>query len=186
MVRGLPGSGKSYLTAELQKALGKEDVLVLDPDSIDLTAKEYREFSDELAKEGLDKAIHPFRWSRKLACDAAVAGKVVIWNQPFTNRGIFERLVAFIQNYAQERGVSLPVLLVEVEIGHDTAKARIAERKQAGGHGPSDGTFAQRVTEYESYADGFNTVVVHGEDDVTESAAKVLEALQEPAQTANE
>lgn len=179
MVRGLPGSGKSYLAAALENELSKDGVVVLDPDALDVTAADYLAFSKELDAEGLDKAIHPFRWSRKLACDAIAAGKIVIWNQPFTNRGVFERLVAFLEAHAKERNIHLPVLLVEVEIDPETAKARIAERKKAGGHGPSDNTFAHRVGEYESYADSFRAVVVNGKDDVATSLSAVMRALGE-------
>lgn len=181
MIRGLPGSGKSYLATELEKRLDREHVLILAPDAdtLDLTTKEYQSFSQELAKEGLDKAIHPFRWSRKMACDAISAHKIVIWNQPFTNRGIFERLITFLETYAHEHGIRLPVLLVEVELDPESAKTRIAKRKQAGGHGPSDDTFARRVSEHVSYADGYRNVSVHGEDDVAKSADTVIEALRE-------
>lgn len=177
MIRGLPGSGKSHLAAELAQALGKGDTVVLDPDALDVTDEAYLAFSRELDKDGLDRAIHPFRWSRKLACEAIAARKAVIWNQPFTNRGIFERLIAFLEEYARGQGISLPVLVVEVEIDPEAAKARIVRRKQDGGHGPSDGTFARRVSEYRSYADGFRTVTVQGEDDVKASINAVLQAL---------
>lgn len=184
MIRGLPGSGKSHLAAALADRLGKGDVTILDPDTIDLAAPDYAKFSKALDREGLDKAIHPFRWSRKLACDAIMAHKIVIWNQPFTNRGIFERLVAFLEGHAHEHGLHLPVLVVEVEIDHETAKERIARRKQEGGHGPSDNTFAQRAGEYQSYADGFKTIVVQGADEVGVSLAAVLRALKELGQEA--
>lgn len=183
MVRGLPGSGKSHLTAALADAIGQDDVVVLDPDTIDLQDVKYLKFSKTLEEEGLDKAIHPFRWSRKLACDAIVERKVVIWNQPFTNRGIFERLVAFLEAHAQENGLRLPVLVVEVEIDHETAKERIAKRKMAGGHGPSDTTFMHRASEYQSYADGFKTVIVQGKDNVAVSLSAVLRALEDLSKT---
>jgi len=179
MIRGLPGSGKSHLAAALADRLGRDDVVVLDPDTIDLADTQYLEFSKALEREGLDKAIHPFRWSRKLACDAILAHKIVLWNQPFTNRGIFERLVAFLEGCAHEHGLHLPVLVIEVEIDHEVAKERIARRKQDGGHGPSEGTFAHRAKEYQSYADGFKTVVVQGTDDVAVSLAAVLRALED-------
>src|SRR5690606_32402457 len=95
------------------------------------------------------------------------------------NRGIFERLVAFIEAHAHEHGVQLPVLVVEVEIDHQTARERIAKRKMDGGHGPSDNTFAHRASEYQSYADGFTTVIVQGKDDVSESLSAVLRALED-------
>ncbi len=177
MVRGLPGSGKSFLSEAVAKEIDPENVLILDPDTINLNNKTYQSFSSELTKEGLDEAIHPFRWSRKMACDAVVEGKIVIWNQPFTIRGIFDRLVLFIRNHAEENGIDLPVLLVEIDIDHDKAKRRIADRKQAGGHGPTDRTFARRADEYESFADDYETVTLHGENDINQSVKMVLDAL---------
>lgn len=186
MIRGLPGSGKSYLADALRKRLGLQNVFIADPDTADLTGEEYRLYSNELAKEGLDKAIHPFRWSRKLACDAISARKIVIWNQPFTIRGIFDRLVAFLQAYAHEHNIRLPVLLVEVEIDHAVAKERIAKRKQSGGHGPSAATMSRRIEEYESYTDDYLTISVHGSDEVASSVAAVMRALHELAQQNND
>jgi predicted kinase len=179
MIRGLPGSGKSYLARALENELGAEDVVILDPDTVDQADKAFMAFSDQLSKEGLDKAIHPFRWSRKMACDAVSDHKIIIWNQPFTNQGIFDRLVAFIKAYADDHDVPLPVLLVEVDIDHATAKARITKRKQAGGHGPSDETFARRVDEYTSYVDAYRTVIVNGADDVHASVGAVMAALRD-------
>lgn len=179
MIRGLPGSGKSYLAAELEKIIGQENVVMPDPDNVDKTNPEYLALSEQLSKEGLDEAIHPFRWSRKRACDAIEAGKIIMWNQPFTNRGIFDRLVAFLQAHAREHGIDLPVLLVEVEIDPSIAKQRITKRKQTGGHGPSDNTLNNRINDYESYADGYRTVKVDGQSDVSKSAAAVMQALQD-------
>lgn len=180
MVRGLPGSGKSYLTDAVQKRIGK-DVVVLDPDAIDKSTKAYQDFVDEKTREGLDPKINPFRWLRKQAAEAVASGKIAIWNQPFTDRGIFDRLVIFLQSQAEEHGAKLPVLLVEVEIDHDEAKDRITKRKVAGGHGPSDNTFARRIDEYTSYADGYTAVRVHGKADIEESVDAVLEGLQDVA-----
>lgn len=183
MVRGLPGSGKSYVAAALTEALGKERVVTLDPDTIDLKNEEYLAFSDKLTKEGLDKKIHPFRWLRALACEGIKAGKIVIWNQPFTIRDIFNRLVAFLQNYAVTNDIPLTTLVVEVEVDHAVAKERVTKRKQAGGHGPSDNTFIRHVADYASYADqGHNTVVVNGENDLSESVDAIIHALRKLSQ----
>lgn len=75
-IRGIPGSGKSYLAEALEKSLGSENVIMLDPDKIDLTSKEYLEFSESLTKEGVDKKLHPFRWLRTNAYGAIGSGKI--------------------------------------------------------------------------------------------------------------
>lgn len=179
MIRGLPGSGKSYLAEALQDSIGQDRVLVLDPDKIKTRDEEYLKFSDNLSAEGLDKTIHPFRWSRKLACDGVVRGKIIIWNQPFTIRGIFDRLVLFMQNYAKVQNISVPVLNVEVEIDQNSAKNRINDRKKSGGHGPSINTFNKRISEYKSFADGYETIVVDGVDRIDKSVNKIIEHLKE-------
>ena len=177
MIRGLPGSGKSFVANKLAETLGPEHVVILDPDALDNTSSEYLAFSKKLSAEGVDKVLHPFRWSRKRACDGIVDGKTVIWNQPFTDSGIFGRLVTFIEEYAKEQNVDMQTLLVEVDIDHDTAKQRIAERKADGGHGPSDATFDKRAVDYESLADEYRTVSIHGKNDVDQSVKMILEAL---------
>lgn len=178
-IRGMYGSGKSYLAEVLRQALGATQVMLLDPDAIDYDGQAYRALSKSLDAEGLDTTIHPFRFLRGQAYDGIATGKVVIWNQPFTNRGMFSRLVENLQAYALERGIRLPVLVVEVEIDPAVAKDRVAQRKQAGGHGPSDKTLAERIRGYESFAsDGYTTVAVSGTDDVAVSVETVLQTLR--------
>ena len=88
-------------------------------------------------------------------------------------------MIANLQNQAAAHHTNLPILIVEVEIDPDSAKARVLTRKRAGGHGPSDNTLAQRISDYASFADeGFETVTVHGEDDVTVSVTTILKVLQ--------
>ncbi|HJQ08217.1 MAG TPA: AAA family ATPase [Candidatus Saccharimonadales bacterium] len=180
LIRGLPGSGKSYLASALQKALGKERVLTLDPDTIDYLSKEYTDLSKDLTSEGVEKKFHPHRFLRTKAHTAITSNKIIIWNQAFTNLGGFNRTVAYLQTYALEHDTHLPLLVVEVEISHDTAKARIAKREKQGGHSVPEGAFVRFINDYASFADkGFNTIVVHGEDDISASVASVIKALKE-------
>jgi hypothetical protein len=180
LVRGLPGSGKSYLASALTESLGKENVLILDPDKIDLTTPEYLAFSASLTKDGVDEKFHPYRWSRAQAYDAIMANKIIIWNQAFTNLDGFNKTVINLQTYATDHGTQLPLLVVEVEVGHETAKARVAEREASGGHGVSEEAFARFINEYRSFSDeGFTLVSVHGEDDVNASVVAVRTALDE-------
>jgi thymidylate kinase len=74
----------------------------------------------------------------------------------------------------------LPLLVVEVEVDPELAKQRVAQRKQEGGHGPSDDTFTRFINDYRSFSDeGFTTVSINGQDDVAVSVAKVKKALHD-------
>jgi predicted ABC-type ATPase len=178
IIRGIPGSGKSFLTAALQDSLGKEKVVVLDPDAIDYSSSEYRQFSQQLSSEGVDTKFHPFRYSRSRAFDAIVKRKIIIWNQGFIDFGGFKKTVDSLQTYANEHDTTLPTLVVEVEVHHETAKSRIADRVAAGGHHVPDEALADYAQRYQSFADkGYVTVTVDGHDDIDMSVATVQQAL---------
>ena len=176
IVRGLPGSGKSYLSEAVSKKLDGLAVTLLDPDVIKTKSKEFLEFSQSLSEEGLAEAIHPFRWLRKNACDAITANKIVIWNQPFTIRGIFDRLLVFIMDNS-EHDRELDILVVEISIDNTVALERIEKRKNEGGHGPSNDTFEKRVSEYESFSDSYDTLKLNGSDDIDENASLVADRI---------
>lgn len=178
LIRGVPGSGKSYLAAALQDKIGAGNVVILDPDKIDLTSQAYLDFSDSLTKEGVDLKFHPYRWSRAKAYKGIETNKVIMWNQAFTNLDGFNKTVINLQGYAADHGTTLPLLSVEVEVNEPVARQRVAKRAEQGGHGVPDEAFARFMNEYTSFADTYNTVVVHGEDDVEKSVAAVLEALE--------
>lgn len=177
LIRGLPGGGKSYLAAELLKVLGPENVLSLDPDTIDLDSAAFKAFSEQKTKEGIEKKFHPYRWSREKAYAAIEANKIIMWNQPFTHAGGFNRTVTNLEEYALHRGIKLPVLVVEVEIDPEIAKARVEARKKQGGHGPSAEAWEQFIADYTSFAASYNTVQVNGQDDVAVSKQTVLAAI---------
>lgn len=180
LIRGLPGSGKSYLAEKLATLLGRDNVVVLDPDSIDKTSQEYRAFSEALTADGVELKFHPYRWSRARGYDAIQAGKIIIWNQAFTDLGGFGRAIASLQAFAAEHNIHLPVLVVEVSVAHDTAKRRVAERASQGGHDVSEEAFRRFINDYRSFSDeGFDVVDVNGEDDVEASAAMVIKALKQ-------
>jgi len=180
VVRGMPGSGKSYLASELQKTLGSDKVVMLDPDATDYESEAYKEHVKAQIAEGVDPKLHAYRFLRAQAYDGIAARKVVIWNQPFTNLEIFNKMVDRLRTHASEHHTHLPILVVEVEIDPEVAKERVLERKRQGGHGPSDNTLAQRINDYKSFADeGYETVTVHGEDDVSSSVSSVVQALQD-------
>jgi adenylate kinase family enzyme len=178
-IRGLPGSGKSFLASELKKILG-DDITVLDPDTIDINSKEYARHVEKCKSEGVDEVLFPYRFLRGQAYQAIRDNEIVIWNQPFTNLEIFNKMVANLRIQANENKTELMILVVEMEISDEVAKERVISRKSEGGHGPSVITFNRFINDYESFKnDGYNTVTVFGEDDVKESVQKVLDAINE-------
>jgi predicted kinase len=181
LIRGLPGSGKTYLAEELRTVLGEDRVVMLDPDAVDYTSNAYTEHSKALAEEGIEEKFHPYRFLRSGSHRAISDSKIIIWNQPWTLAGGYERTIESVRSYAAEHNLPLRILTVEVNIDPEVAKARIERRKEQGGHGPSDERFARFIDEYVSYA-GMGqdlTVTVRGEDDVAVSTAAVIQALQD-------
>lgn len=178
-VRGMPGSGKSYLADALKKALKPENVLMLDPDRIDFNDPNYKDFSISQAAEGLDEKIHAFRWLRTTAYKGIANHKVIIWNQPFTDEGIMQRLATHLEDYAKEHKVDLPVMMVEVNVDPDLARVRVSQRKQKGGHGPSDSVLEARIAAHKSFAHNFMTVAVDGDAEISSSVAKVIKVLND-------
>lgn len=177
-IRGLPGSGKSYITNSLYKSLDTDKAIVLDPDTTDYEGQEYKAHSKALTAEGVDKKLHPYRFTRAKAFRAIEQNKTILWNQPFTNLDSFKKIVARMQEYAASHDKSLSILVVEVEIEDEVAKKRIADRKSSGGHGPSQKTFDRFIDDYRSFSDlGHKTVTVHGSDDVEKSVKTIQQAL---------
>lgn len=181
-IRGLPGSGKSFLADALQTRLaethGAEAVLLLDPDGIDRSSQAYLDHCKKLTEAGVEEKFFPYRFLRGKAERAVSAGMIIIWSQPFTLRGGFDRTVAYLQDYAAEHKLGLEFLLVEVELEPSVAKARVEERKIVGGHGPSDDSFETFVNDYVSFADsGLPTLTLDGADDVNTSVDAVLASL---------
>jgi len=176
-VRGLPGSGKSYLSEALIDQVGASRTLLLDPDAIDTENAGYKLLANELIEQDLNPAILPFRWLRQSACKGVSNGKIVIWNQPFTIKGVFDRLIQFIKDTSTYDG-DLRVLVVEIEIDPIEAKQRIDKRMEEGGHGPDDETFAKRVFEYESFSDSYDTVRINGSEEINASVQKILKKIK--------
>ncbi len=176
-IRGLPGSGKSYLAAALQTALG-DSTLVLDPDAIDFTSNEYKTHLVEQTNEGVDPKLHAYRFLRANAYAGIEAGKTMIWNQPFTNLEIFHKMVGRMQDHARAHNIQLAILIVEVVTNQQTAKQRVVVRKNEGGHGPSDATFERFTSDYVTFANvGYPCIQVQGDGDVTAAVTAVQQAL---------
>jgi adenylate kinase family enzyme len=179
LVRGLPGSGKTYIAKRLRKTLGESHVVMLDPDDTDYTSREYIEHSKAQTAEGVDKKLHPYRFLRSNAYKGIESDKIIIWNQPFTNLEIFHKMVGRLREHAAEHNKKLAILVVEVEIDRELAKQRVDSRKQQGGHGPSDDTFNRFVDDYKSFeGEGFEIASVSGQDVVDASVQKIIKAIE--------
>lgn len=182
LVRGLPGSGKSYIANKLQEQLqakyGTDSTVMLDPDAINYESSEYTALVAELTAQGVDPKFYPYRSLRGRAHAGITSNKVIIWNQPFTNFDGFNKTVINLSAHAEEHHTTLPILVVEVMTNPAVAKQRVVQRKKAGGHGPSDATFERFEREYQSFADkGFTTITVDGEDQVTKSVDAIMQAV---------
>lgn len=172
IVRGIPGSGKSFLTSRLAEMIG--NVVVLDPDLIDKSSEDYRQFSAQLSSEGVDEKFHPFRYLRKRGFDAILNNQIVIWNQAFIDLNGFEITVKRLTDFANEHGIDLPLLVVEVEIDPEIAQSRITQRHDDGGHDVPDDKFNEFVANYESFSKyGYTTVAIDGAAD-TETSLRTL------------
>ena len=179
LIRGLPGSGKSYLAQALGQQLG-EAVVMLDPDATDYTGKAYKAHVAALTEQGVDPALHAYRFLRAQAYAGIEQGKVIVWNQPFTNLEIFHKMLDGLKAYATEHQAHLSVLIVEVETSSELAKTRVEQRKATGGHGPSEATFQRFQGDYISFADqGYPAVTVYGHDDIEKSVGVVLDAVRQ-------
>lgn len=175
IVRGIPGSGKSYLTSRMADAIGHDKVVVLDPDMINKASTEYQQFSEQLVNEGVNEKFHPFRFLRQRAFDAIINNQVIIWNQAFMDFEGFKITVERLIEFAKNRGIDLPLLVIEVEIDPDIARARIANRHNNGGHDVPSDTFENFVNTYESFSQyGYATITVNGADDTDHTLQRIL------------
>ncbi|PID31796.1 hypothetical protein CR970_03875 [Candidatus Saccharibacteria bacterium] len=178
LIRGLPGSGKTYIAQRLQLALAPNQTVMLDPDTVDTTSRAYRDHVAALTAEGVDQKLHLYRFLRAQAYQAIEDDKIIIWNQPFTNLEIFNKMVGRLRDHAASHSKQLPLLVVEVQTPPDIAKQRIQERKEHGGHGPSADAWERFINDYRSFADeGYQTISVHGNKDAAVSVKTIQKAL---------
>lgn len=184
IVRGIPGGGKSYITARLKESIGSDNVVVLDPDAIDYTGAEYLSHSQSLSQEGVDTKLHPYRYLRAGAYRGIEAHKIIIWNQGFIDFDGFSKTVKNLQTYAVDHGTILPVLVVEVEVDPTVAKQRIAQRAAQGGHNVPDDALQRFVSGYRSFSsDGYTTIAIDGQANVDSSVATINRALMQLQKT---
>lgn len=165
IIRGIPGCGKTYLAQALRANLISDEVETLDPDLIDFSGNEYKSFVEQLSIEEpkLESKIYPYRYLLKKAKQALDQGKIVLWDQPFSNLQALEKTIKKLTGYVEEKGNNLKVLIVEIETPLSIAKERIRQRKIGGGHGPDEKTFENFVSTFKR-ADslGYDTVSVDG------------------------
>lgn len=183
LIRGLPGSGKSYLSAALQDIfadiIGRENIIALDPDSIDFLSTEYQDHATQLTQEGVDEKLYPYRFLRGKAYQGIAERKIIIWNQAFTNLEIFNKMNENMRLQAEASGVELKTLVVEVSVDPELAKQRIIERAKLGGHGVPEEIFERFIKDYHSYADdGYTTVATRGNDPIEVSTTSVIKTIQ--------
>lgn len=179
LIRGLPGSGKSFIASRLVEYVGANNSLLLDPDLISYRSKEYLEFTKILAEDGIEEKFFPYRYLRNMAQGAISDDKVVIWNQAFTNIGGFSRTVDYLQTYAKDKSKQLSILVIEVEIDPEIAKNRVASRVARGGHDVSGSSFNRFINDYKSFAEeGYSPITVNGADDISVSMASIVPVLE--------
>jgi len=180
MIRGLPGSGKSYIANALLTELGTDRAIILDPDAIDFTSQAYADLCKTLTEEGIEEKFFPNRFLKEQGYAALDAGKNIIWNQAFTDLGGFGRSHGSLQDYATEHDIPLAMLVVEVQIDPKIAQERLAKRATEGGHVVNDEAFARFINDYHSFAgEGYTTVSVNGQDSAATSVGAIMQALQD-------
>lgn len=178
-IRGLPGSGKSHIAEGLQEKIGQKNTVLLDPDTIDFRSDVYTSHVEKARAEGVDEKLFPYRFLRGRAYKAITDGKIILWNQPFTNAEIFAKMVARLRDHAAIHETSLEIIVVEVGINPEIAWKRIETRKAAGGHGPSHETFERFLHEYKTLADqGYKVLNVSGDDSTERSVSAIIDSLE--------
>lgn len=178
LIRGIPGSGKSYIAKQLVREIGEKMCVLLDPDATDYDSQQYKNYSARIGTEGVDHKLHPYRFLREQAYVGIKEGKYIVWNQAFTNREVFHKMVDGMQAYAAAHGRKLSVLVVEVPIDTVTAQQRIASRVLGGGHDVPADRFITFAANYKSFDDdNFTIVKVNGTEPAAESVASILSAI---------
>lgn len=183
-IRGVPGSGKSYLAKRLQAAIPESQVVALDPDAIDYESDTYKKHVVAATAEGVDPALFAYRFLRAQAYQGVADHKIIIWNQPFTSLEIFNKMINRLQTCASEHHTSLQLIVVEVDVSKELAAERIEKRKLAGGHGPSSGRLDRFFDDYHSFADeGYEVIPVDGAADLEEPVRQIVKTIKERARS---
>ena len=179
LIRGFPGSGKSYFADVLAKELSKNNqVIILDPDATDYNSPEYLKHVSEQTAEGVDAILFPYRFLRAKAYEAIQNKQIIIWNQPFTNLETMQKVTSRLQEHATEHGTNLKILVIEVLIEPKVAYKRIENRIILGGHGPSSSTFNRFVDDFSSCKSlGYEVMEIDGTLDPNNNVSSVIDKI---------
>ena len=177
-IRGIPGSGKSTIAKFLSEKI-QADILILDPDSIDYQGKAYLNHVETMKIQGVDPKLFAYRFLRQQAYDGIEAKKLVIWNQPFSNLEIFNKMTKRLYDFAKVVGVKLKIIVVEVEIDLELAYSRIKDRIKKGGHGPTRGRFEKFTVELNSFKNTNYQVINVDGTSADKASDKIIDELKE-------
>jgi predicted ABC-type ATPase len=179
IIRGLPGSGKSFIAEELLRQFSGESIVLLDPDMIDNKSKEYTDFTKDLENKEVDPKLFPYRFLRNKAYETIDKRGVIIWTQAFTNQDLLDKTIKNLSNYSSQKSYKLRVLVVDVEIEENIARERIKKREELGLHGVSDENFKRFVNDYSPFENyGYDLLTLNGKKDVSSSVEIILSKLR--------
>lgn len=183
IVRGIPGSGKTTLACKLEDIIGDKNTVILDPDEIDKDGRDYLDFIERFRKDfpDVDSKFYPYRYLLDKAYKGLREGKVVIWDQPFTDlRGLQYTVTSLSDFFAQISSQPLRTLIVEVETNPDLARDRVYKRKLDGKHSLTEEVFHHYVENYKSVAGelSYESLSVDGSENPEVLANQVLERIR--------
>ncbi len=177
LVRGLPGSGKSYLVNKFVEKLNT-DTIVLDPDATNYESHEYRQMCQELSSENVDPKFFPYRFLRRQAHEGIKNNKLIIWNQAFTQLDGFQKTIINLSNFASENNKKIKILIIEVFVDPEVAKLRIKNRVESGGHDVPEERFNKFVDDYKTFAnEGYPVLSIDGQANIDESVKSVIDFI---------
>lgn len=176
IIRGIPGSGKTSIAKALAETLG--NVEHIDPDDVDVASEVYRDFSRSLTAQGVDEKFHTYRYLNAKARQGIDAGNTIIWNQAFIDFKGLLITIERLKEYADEQGVPLPVLVVDVVIDAAVARQRTETRAAQDGRIIDDDVMARFIRDYVPFDQpGYPSLTVQGTDPVATSVATIVDAL---------
>lgn len=178
--RGIPGCGKTSIAETIQeKILNGSYIERVDPDLINKNDPQYIIFTEYLqnSEPDLEGKYYPYRYLLHIATENLKSGKIVFWDQPFTDlEGLVYTIRKLTKDVAQSGGIEFKVFIVDIETPLDKALERVKRRKENGGHGPSDTTFYNFVNSFHTSEDlKYGSLIVSGDDgDMERSCIQIL------------
>lgn len=182
IIRGIPGSGKTFLANKLAASIGTIKCVNLDPDATDYDSEEYKQHVNQQTKDGVDAKLHAYRFLRAKAYKAIAENKIIIWNQPFTDLDIMKKVTERLTEQAKLEGTNLPIIVLEVTVPKEIAWQRIQDRIKHGGHGPTENKFAQFFDQYKSATSyNYNCITINGLEDNDDLIQKIMDQANSAA-----